>query len=257
LFRRARLHNAPGAHYDDPIRYARNDTKIVRYEHHPHPLHAFQLSEQREDLRLNRHVQGSRGFVCDDQLRTAGKRHGNHHPLTHPAGELVRKLIHPATGIGHVNLSQEFQRSGTRIAPRHAPMLHQRLCDLVPDPEMRCQRREGILKHHAHVRATPGVEVTGRHPDQLLALQARAAADSCVRRQQPHHCQQRLALPSARLADDSDALAGFDTEREVGDCLHLAGGSREGHAQIANLEQRRRLNAHAGPVRRAGRRRES
>ncbi len=49
----------------------------------------LELLEQIENLRLNRHVQRSGGFVADEDLRVAGHGNGDDHALSHAAGELV------------------------------------------------------------------------------------------------------------------------------------------------------------------------
>ena len=55
-------------------------------------LHAHQ---QLEDLRLHRHIQGRGRLVRDDQFRLHHQGHGDHHPLTLAAGQLVRIKTHP------------------------------------------------------------------------------------------------------------------------------------------------------------------
>ena len=51
-----------------------------------------QLVEELEDLGLDRHVEGGRRLVGDEQLGLAGERHGDHDPLAHAARELVGVL---------------------------------------------------------------------------------------------------------------------------------------------------------------------
>ena len=48
------------------------------------------VEHQVQHLRLDGHVERRRRLVGDQQLRIAGHRHGDHHPLPHPARELVR-----------------------------------------------------------------------------------------------------------------------------------------------------------------------
>ena len=52
-----------------------------------------QVAQELEDLGLDRHVEGGRRLVRDQQLRLQGKRHRDHHPLAHPARELVGKAL--------------------------------------------------------------------------------------------------------------------------------------------------------------------
>ena len=55
-------------------------------------------SRIRSRIRLDRHVERRRRLVGDEQLRVARERHRDHHPLAHPAGELVRILVDASRG---------------------------------------------------------------------------------------------------------------------------------------------------------------
>jgi hypothetical protein len=52
----------------------------------PHAALALQILEQRQNLRLHRHVESGGRFVGDQHLRLAGQHHGNQRPLTLAAG---------------------------------------------------------------------------------------------------------------------------------------------------------------------------
>ena len=54
--------------------------------------------DQLEDLGLDRHVEGGRRLVGDEQLGIAGERHRDHHALAHAARQLVRVLLDPPLG---------------------------------------------------------------------------------------------------------------------------------------------------------------
>ena len=54
------------------------------------PELAHHAAHEVQDLGLDRDVEGGGRLVGDEQLRVAGERHGDHHPLPHAAGELVR-----------------------------------------------------------------------------------------------------------------------------------------------------------------------
>ena len=45
-------------------------------------------------LSLYSYVKGRRRFIRNDQIRMVDNRHGNHHTLTHTAGNFMRILIH-------------------------------------------------------------------------------------------------------------------------------------------------------------------
>ena len=53
-------------------------------------MYAGRIVEQREDLSLHRDVERRGRLVGDHEFGLVGERHGNHHPLTLAAGELMR-----------------------------------------------------------------------------------------------------------------------------------------------------------------------
>ncbi len=57
------------------------------------PSVRLQIGEQLQDLRLDGDVERRRRLVGDEQAGPAGQRHGDHHPLPHPARELVRIAV--------------------------------------------------------------------------------------------------------------------------------------------------------------------
>ena len=50
--------------------------------------------QQIQNLSLYSYVKGRRRFIRNDQIRMVDNRHGNHHTLTHTAGNFMRILIH-------------------------------------------------------------------------------------------------------------------------------------------------------------------
>ena len=78
-------------------------------DRHPEPL--AQLEQQLEDLRLDRHVERGRRLVGDEQLRVAGERHRDHHPLAHAAGELVRVVVAAALRLGDADELEHLDRA--------------------------------------------------------------------------------------------------------------------------------------------------
>ena len=74
---------------------ARHHAKVVRDQQHRQPQIALQLGKQAQDLRLHRDVERGGRLVGDQQLRLAQQRHGDHHALAQPAGQLVRELAQP------------------------------------------------------------------------------------------------------------------------------------------------------------------
>ena len=94
---------------------------------------ALQRHQQIEDLLLDGHIQRGGRFVGDQQQRIAGDRHGDHHPLVHAAGELVRKCAQPRLGRGDADLVQQVDHLPAHCAPFHRMVRAQAFGDLPAD----------------------------------------------------------------------------------------------------------------------------
>ena len=115
------LHLAAGIHHHNALRHLGHHAKVVRDQHDRRAKPRLQLAHQVEDLQLDRHVQRRRRLVGDQQLRVAGQRHGDHHPLAHPARELVRILPHPPPGAGMPTSVSISTARCLRLAARSCP----------------------------------------------------------------------------------------------------------------------------------------
>ncbi|GAA4013116.1 hypothetical protein GCM10022232_64140 [Streptomyces plumbiresistens] len=62
-------------------------------EHECHTAVGLQPSQEGEDLRLGRDVQGRRRLVRDEQVRIPCQRRRDRDALPHPAGELERVAV--------------------------------------------------------------------------------------------------------------------------------------------------------------------
>ena len=79
------LDDPPGVHHVDPLGEPGDDAEVVGDEHDGEVAVALHVGEHVEDLGLDRHVEGGRRLVGDQQLGIVGERHRDHHPLAHPA----------------------------------------------------------------------------------------------------------------------------------------------------------------------------
>jgi hypothetical protein len=123
LRQRPLLDDPPGIHHRRRITEPRCDRQIVRNEDDAHAALALKAPQQREDLRLQSHVQCAGRLVADQQLGPAGDGNRDRHALAHAAAELERILVDPAAGIGDAD---RLQRLGGQL-PQSAP---------VPDAEV-------------------------------------------------------------------------------------------------------------------------
>ena len=105
----------------------------------PQPLP--QAVDQVEDLGLDRDVQRGGRLVGDQQLRLAGQRHGDHHPLAHAAGELVRVVVEPLRGPRDADQPQHLDRARSSRLCGDALVLPNGLGDLPADGHGRVAAR--------------------------------------------------------------------------------------------------------------------
>ena len=123
---------------------------IMGDQHQSHALFTLQPGEQFQNLRLNSHIERCCGLVGDQQLRAAGNSHGDHDPLTHTAGQLMRKSPQATGRIGYADLIQQFQGTSTAITPTAAQMYFDGLGKLKTYCKTRIQAAHRLLKNHGH-----------------------------------------------------------------------------------------------------------
>ena len=87
----------------------------------------FQLHHQFKDLSLDADVERRGGLVGEKQGRTAGKRHGDHDPLPHAPGELIRVFADPAFRRGHTHLGEHLNGTLQGFGPREVAVGSERL----------------------------------------------------------------------------------------------------------------------------------
>ncbi len=139
---------AAGIHDDDALRHLGDDPQIVGDQHDRRVDLLLQLAHQIEDLRLDRHVECGRRLVGDQELRVAGERHRDHHPLPHAARELVRVFADAPPGLGNMHQAQHVDRA-VECRPAVEPLVQgQGLGDLMADRQHRVQRGHRLLEDH-------------------------------------------------------------------------------------------------------------
>jgi hypothetical protein len=77
------LHNLTCVHNQHTVRHLGNDTQVVADHDDGHALIGLEFSHEIHDLSLDGHVKGCSRLVCNDQLRLAAQRHGDHDTLSH------------------------------------------------------------------------------------------------------------------------------------------------------------------------------
>ena len=164
------------------------------------PSFVLQLQHQVEDLRLDRHIECGGRLVGDQHLRIAAQRNGDHHPLTHAAGELMRILGEAPAGIGDPHQLQHLARAIPGGPPREAEVALHALGDLRADGEHGVEAGHRLLEDHGDPAAAHGAHRLDGQRRQLLAVEHDRAADDApgLRRDQPQDRQRRHRLAAAR-----------------------------------------------------------
>ncbi len=103
----------------------------------------LKVLEEVDDLRLDRDIERTHGFIADDEFGPQSDRTSDGDPLSLASTELVRIAVRRST-VEPDGL-EEFGRAGAprrSIQPTHDL---ERLGDLVTDPHARVERGIGVL----------------------------------------------------------------------------------------------------------------
>ncbi len=195
-------------HDEDLVRDVGDDPEVVRDQDHRRVELVFEPVDELEDLRLDRHVERGRRLVGDQHVGVAGERHRDHRPLPHPAGELVRVVLHARVGVGDPDLPEQVDRAPPRL-PLVGPLVDlDRLADLRPDGIDGVQRGHRILEDHRHLVAADFLQLVLVHLEHVAALVEHLSLEAGVpvaRQAEQRH--RGHALAGARLAHDPEHLS--------------------------------------------------
>ena len=163
----ARLHEPPAVHDRDPVRDLDRDPHVVGHEDDGHPELALKLPQQEEDLDLHRRVEGGGRLVGEEQARPAREGKGDHRPLAHPPGELVRVGAKAAGGRRDPYPLEEIEGPASRLRTVHPFVANDRLGDLPSHRVHRIERDHRLLEDHPHVSAAQVGEVPFAHREDV------------------------------------------------------------------------------------------
>ena len=177
------------------------------------------------------------GSSAMSRLGSAGKGHGDHHPLPHAAGEFMRPGVHPPCRRGHADAAPDRRMVSARTCLRgEVVMAADRLVDLIADPHRRVERGHRILEHHGDARAADLSDSAVAELRQVGALEDDRAALDAGRRA-AEQANDRAAgdrLAATALADQAEDLAAADIERDAVDGAQLAIAVAENGHQIGD-----------------------
>ena len=190
-------------------------------QQHRHPELGAKIADQRQDLRLDRHIQRRRRFVGDQQARPAGQRHGDHDALLHAARQLVRIVIARRAAAAMPTLSiSSTARSAASARPRPRcsmstsaiwkPTLQHRVeagARLLEDHRRSRPRRARIASAESRKRSTAVEQYPPRRHPALRTQTAPsppARSPTCPSRFR-RRCRRPRPAPTARLTASSTA----------------------------------------------------
>ena len=232
------LDHRAGIEDDDAVGEAGEEGEVVG---DPDDRHAEALAERLhevDDLRLDGDVEGGGRLVGDEELRVAGEAHGDHHPLAHAAGELVRIGVEALLGSGDADQTQELDRPRMRRLAGEAAVIGERLGELGSDPHHRVQRRHRVLEDEADLAAADVAEAARRHGEEVLSVEGDAARrDPDLVREEADDAEHGQALAAAALADDAERLAAVDMEVDAVDHGRRAAPGGDLDRESADVEE--------------------
>ena len=195
------------------------------------------LTQQDQDLDLHRGVEGGGRLIRQQQLRVAGEREGDHRPLAHSAGHLVRVSIQPPLGARNTHLAQRLQRPLPRRLPRQAFMTTQPFDNLLAHGIDRVEGQQRLLENHRAARAAVAPQLPGAHVQHILFPDPQGTGKhAAFRRVQPHQGAQGDAFPGARLADQRHHLAFLHIKGDAVDRVDRLTVAAELNPQIADMD---------------------
>ena len=205
------LHHLTGVHDRDPIGHLGHDAQIVGDEDDRGAGRFLQVSHEIEDLGLDRHVEGSGRLVGDQELRLTGQRHGDHDPLGHASGQLVRIRQSPGLGVGDADPLEHLDDLLLLDVVRPVAVEFEDLFDLHAGPLDRIERRGRLLEDHRDLLAAQRPHLVLLHGGEVPAVEEDLAGDDLAGvGDQSHDRQGGDRLAAARLADDPEHLAPID-----------------------------------------------
>ena len=240
--RRAGLDHLAGVHHQQVLHAVGHHGQVVADEQQRHAGVGHQRGQQVQHLALHRHVERRRRLVGDQQVRPAGQRDGDHHPLALAAGQLVRVGGQPLRGLRQLHAVQQPQRLGAR---RRADKPRcRRNGSAICRPTV-CSGFSAVIgswntmpRRAPRSRHSAGSDrVVSSWPSKRIDPDTRALG------QQAHQGQRGQALAAARLADQAQRAAARERKRHAPQGRGGAAGRGQRDMQPVDLEQ-----VHAGTI---------
>lgn len=192
-------------HHGHPMAKMGDNAQVVRDEQErqlPFVLEAF---EQIDNLRPDRHIQSTDGFVGEDDFRIRGKGPSNADTLALPPGKLVREFRHGASR--KADLFEQLTHTFLAFSSVSQPMNDEWLSDDGANGHARIERAVRILKNHLNTSSV-GSELSLRQPAQVRTVPHVDA--TCLGTDQLENSSRQGRFAAATLADESQGFSFFD-----------------------------------------------
>src|SRR5579859_2809816 len=225
---RRELHQLAQVHHPNPVADVFHDRQIVSDEEVSQAELSLEITEQIQNLRLDRYVEGRDRFVADDELWVEHERPRDADPLALAAAELVR--VTPGVLGAKADQGHDLADRDVALGIRADIVDDESFADDVTHRHARVERAVGILKYDLHI-AAEGFERVATEGKNILIFEPHLATRGF------HESKDRppgRRLAAARLADQSEGLAPLDLEGDVVDRVDLSDLAEEDAA--ANRE---------------------
>ena len=182
----------------------------------------LEIHQKIHDLSLDGNVQGTDGFIADNEFRFNGKGTGDTDPLALSPAELVGK----ASGVGGVESdeSQEFRYPFGSVGSGHLGEVNfQRFGKDGADPEPGIQGVVRILKNHLNLFAIGAKRRAGKGANLFSLVGDGAGGGVDESDDDSSHC----GFSRAAFSDQTECGAFFNFERNVIERLYDTGGTLE------------------------------
>ena len=237
---RAFLDHAPRVHDHHPLGHLRDHPHVVGDEDDRGPRLLAKRLQQVEDLGLHGDVEGGGRLVRDEDPRPAGERDGDHHPLAHAAGELMRIVVRPPPRKGDAHRVEQLDGAVPGGAPAEVLVPSQHLRNLLADRVDRIERRHRLLEDHRDRVAPDVAQVRVRGPGEVLVRKEDGAARDAPRRRgdEPHDGERGHRLAAPGLPHQTQGGPRVELDREAIEHRHGAVAGGELHGEVAQAKER-------------------
>ena len=231
LDRLARIHDGDG------IAALEDEPEIVRDEERGGSGSRGQILDQRDDARLDRHVERRRRLVEDQEPRVGEERHRDDDALLLAARELMGIGAHDAVRVGQAHGLDDVERALVRFLLPNPVMDQRHFHQLLTDQHGRIEGSHRLLIDHGDLRPSYRPEFWVRERGHVPPLEPdRAAGDPPDARQVAHHRQRHRRFAATRFAHEAHRLSGHHLAGEVHDCRDFTGSGEERDAQAVDFE---------------------